>query len=254
MSGKRTSFSLFVLSSVAVLSGCATKIAGLKQSPTFTHQAITSGKIAVGGVVSATAILDEGRSTTYSNLMRTQLLEERKDYNVAPVGVLVNKVGRAGYQALAAEMQSTGTLSDASVALLKRKMPDTRYVAFARIEHDEVNHNRNESSQTDKNGQVVPGSERVTASSERQVSASLHIYDLKAGDVAFTGTVSKSASDSRSYEKEKDLALVSVIKAIKGDETTHGEDQKYPFPPAPDTTKVLAKIFAGFGENLPEKN
>jgi hypothetical protein len=233
------------------ITGCATKVAGLKQSPTFTFPNITQGKMAVGGVAASSGILDEGKRTSYANLLRTELLEERKEYNIAPVGSVVNRLGRPQYQTIISELQNTGTISDQSLAVLRNKMADTRYVTFALIEHDEVTNDRRETSSTDKNGKVIEGSEKVISSAARNVTASLHVYDLKGGDVAFTGAVTKSLSDSRQYDKENEMGLVSVIKAIKGDAAAP-TDSKYPYPTAPDTMKVLAKVFSGFGENLPK--
>lgn len=233
------------------LTGCATKIAGLKQSPTFTFPAIAQGKMAVGGVAAASALLDEGKRTSYANLLRTELLEERKEYNIAPVGNVVNRLGRQQYQTMISELANTGTIGDQSLSALRSKMADTRYVTFALIEHDEVTNDRRENHSTDKDGRVVAGSEKVVASAQRNVTASLHVYDLKSGEVAFTGAVTKSLSDSRQYDKENDSGLVSVIKAIKGDASAP-VDAKYPYPAAPDTMKVLAKVFSGFGENLPK--
>jgi hypothetical protein len=233
------------------LTGCATKVAGLKQSPTFTFPSIAQGKMAVGGVAASSTLLDEGKRTSYANLLRTELLEERKEYNIAPVGSVVNRLGRQQYQTMMSELANTGSISDQSLSALRTKLADTRYVTFALIEHDEVTTDRRENSSTDKDGRVVPGSEKIVASAQRNVTASLHVYDLKSGDVAFTGAVTKSLGDSRQYEKERESGLVSVIKAIKGD-GNDPIDAKYPYPTAPDTMKVLSKVFTGFGENLPK--
>src|SRR5262249_46244012 len=152
----------------------------------------------------AVGTLDEGRQTTYANLLRTHLLEERKEYPLSPVGNVMNKLGRTQYQGIMHELQATGSLSDQSVTTLKNKLPDMRYITFARIESDEVSNDRRETSNTDKNGKVVEGSEKVVSSAQRNVTASLHIYDLRNGEVAFTGAVTKVLSDSRQYDKEKE--------------------------------------------------
>ncbi len=243
----------FLLGSFLLVTGCATKIAGLKASPTFTHSAIESGKFAVGGVVSAHSTLDEGRRSSLAGLLRTAILEERKDYNVIPAGTLMNRLG-SQYAVLASEIQSAGELSEKSLQNLKNKASGIRYVAFARIENDDVSNDRNETASTDRDGKLIPGSEKVVTRAERTVSVSLHIYDLKSSEVAWGGTVTKSLSATQQFEKEKELGLVSVIKAIKGDGANQSIDQKYPFPTAPDSQKVLARVFAGFAENLPEKD
>lgn len=238
---------------LTLVAGCATKIAGLKTSPSFTHASIMSGKLAIGGVASAYAPMDEGRRSSMAGILRTAILEERKDYNVIPVGSVMNQLG-SQYAVLISEIQNTGSLSDKSIQTLKNKLAGTRYVTFARIESDDVSHDRSETSSTDKDGRLIEGSEKVNTRADRTVSASLHIYDLKSGDVAWGGTVTKTLSASRQYDKERELGLVSVIKAIKGDGAGQSVDQKYPYPTAPESQKVLAKVFEGFGENLPEKD
>ncbi len=238
---------------LAVIAGCATKVAGLKQSATFTHPALLNGKIAVGGVAAATETLDEGKRSTYSNLLRTALLEERKELTVLPVGTVINKVGPSQYQQMLAELQTSGLLSDKSLNTLKSKVADTRYITFARVENDEVNHDRNETANQDRNGKTIEGSEKVVTTARRDLTASLLVYDLKEGDVAWSGSITKSLSNTRQYDKERELGLVSVIKAIKGSEQV-SDAQKYPYPTAPESHKVLALVFEGFGENLPEKD
>jgi len=168
------------------------------------------------------------------------------------VGVVMNKLGPK-YEAVVKELQNTGTLSDASLRTLRKSLPEARYVAFARIENNEVVTDRSESSNTDKNGNTIEGSEKVISSAHRNVTASLSVYDLELAEVAWSGTVSKSLGSSRQYAKEKEFTLVSVINAIKGTGAVSA-DQKYPFPPAPETHQVLAKVFEGFGENMPEQD
>lgn len=238
----------------SVVAACSTKVAGLKQSPTFTHPALMSGKIAIGGVAAATETLDEGKRSTYSNLLRTALLEERKELTVIPVGTVINKVGPSQYQQMLTELQTSGLLSDKSVATLKTKVPDSRYITFARVENDEVNHDRNETANHDRNGKAISGSEKVVTTARRDLTASLLVYDLKEGDVAWSGSITKSLSNTRQYDKEKELGIVSVINAIKGSNTQVPDDQKYPYPAPPESHKVLAMVFEGFGENLPEQD
>jgi hypothetical protein len=114
---------LFSLGVAVLLAGCATRIAGLRHSPTFTYPSVISGKMAVGGVVSAVENLDEGRRSALAGVLRTALIEERKEYNILPVGSVMNRMG-SQYAVLLSEMKSTGSLSDKSLQALKNKMPD----------------------------------------------------------------------------------------------------------------------------------
>jgi hypothetical protein len=235
------------------LVGCATKVAGLKQSPTFTFDNIARGKISVGGVALTTAPLSEGHRASLGGILRTALLEERKEFTVLPVGTAASRLG-SEYPKVLRELQEAGSLSEASLGLLRRKIRDSRYIAFARVENDEVSKDRHETASSDKEGKPIPGSERVIANAQRSVTASLLVYDLTNGEMAWSGTVTKSLTGSRQYDKEREIGLVSVIKAIKGDSNTQSPEEKYPFPEAPDSKQVLAKVFAGFAENFPEKD
>lgn len=235
------------------LAACATKVAGLKQSPSFTFDNIARGKISVGGVTLATPSGSEGERASLGGILRTALLEERKEFTVLPVGTVATKLG-ADYPKVLRELQEAGSLGEKSLSLLRSKIRDARYIAFARVENDEVTQDRHETASSDKNGRPIEGSERIIANTQRSVTASLLVYDLTNGEMAWSGTVTKSLSGSRQYDKEREIGLVSVIKAIKGDSSTQSPETKYPFPEAPDSKKVLAKVFEGFAENFPEKN
>ncbi len=235
------------------LAACATKVAGLKQSPSFTFDNIARGKISVGGVASAISSESEGHRASLGGILRTALLEERKEFTVIPVGTVASKMG-ADYPKVLRELQEVGSLSDTSLGLLRNRIRDSRYIAFARVENDEVSKDRHETASSDKYGRPVEGTERVIANAQRSVTASLIVYDLTNGEMAWSGTVTKSLSGSKQYDKEREIGLVSVIKAIKGDTAAQSPDQKYPFPEAPDSKKVLAKVFEGFAENFPEKD
>src|SRR5579859_3879678 len=107
----------WILGGVALLGlayvGCATKVAGLKQSNTFVYPSIVQGKIAVGGVTSAVDTLEESRRNSLANLLRTELLEERKDYNVIPVGTVANKLGKSKYNEILEAFRLDGIVNEA---------------------------------------------------------------------------------------------------------------------------------------------
>jgi hypothetical protein len=238
---------------VPPLVGCATKVAGLRSSPDFTYGNLTRGRILVGGVAVASGAVDEANRNSLAGLLRTALLEERKEVPVGPVGIVPQKLGKL-YPTVVGEIELNGTLSEKSIEALRSKVTDTRYITFARVENDQVSQDRREVSNTDRNGNPIPGSAKVVTSAERAVTASLTVYDLKSGNIAWSGSVTKSLSQSREYEKEREIGLVTVIRAIKGDTANQTPEQKYPYPSPPETNKVLARVFAGFAENFPEKD
>ena len=77
----------FTLGLVAILvgiSGCATKVVGLKKSPSFLYSNVQNGKMAIGGVVSATEEVKPAQVATYGNMLMNQIIEERNGIAVAP--------------------------------------------------------------------------------------------------------------------------------------------------------------------------
>lgn len=247
---------LVILFATLAGTGCGTTIHGLRQSSAFTYDAILSGKMAVGGVTSATEKLEESKQATYGNALRTQVLDLRKDYSVAPVGAVMSHLGRAKYEGVLGELKTTGSLSDPSVKLLAGKVKDSRFVAFARIENDDVQSDKSETSTSDSKGQPIPGTQKINAWSRRTVTATISIYDLKRLEVAWSGQITKTGQNQLQYQKHKEAeavsSVISVIKAVKGTDDKPAADV-YPCPPPPATAAVLGDLFGGFADNLPKK-
>jgi hypothetical protein len=248
--------SLFIFAAICgagFFAACATKVTGLRQSDSFKYPTIITGKVAIGGVTSVMEDFPESKRNSLGNLLRTQLIEERKEYPVLPPGAIASKLGSAKYNELMLEYKNTGLLTENWFKVLKEKLGGNRFVAFARIENEDTNQDRNEVDRTNDRGQVIPGQGTVVTTSTRSVTATLSIYDLQTSEVAWSGQVTKTLRNTKEYEKDNELGLVSVIKAIKGTQE-QGDEAKYPYPKPPDTNKVVAAVFAGFAENMPKKD
>ena len=236
------------------LAGCATKVTGLKQSESFQYQNVLNGKIAVGGVVSAIDELKTKQQMTYGNILKRQILEERKDFNVASPGLVRRKVGKTAYKNMLVELQDNGSLSPNTIANLKEKVPGKRYIVFARIESNDTDKNRQQIEKTDKEGNGT-GAYRITTSARRTIIAQMQIVDLLEKNLAWSGSVTKTLSNASNFDKRRESGIVSLVKAIKGDgENADKLDKMYPYPALPKTKAVLAKVFNGFAENLPEED
>jgi len=241
---------IFVIALIA-FSGCATKVTGLKKSNAFNYNNVKLGRIAVGGVTSAVERLNSREQTTYGNLLKAQILEERGSLSVASVGVLKKKLGKRRYNELMSEYEELGTVGPEWYSTLNNKIKRQRFLIFARIENNDVDQDRTENTQYDSNGN--PDYTNIVSKTSRAITASIQVLDLKNQEVAWSGTITKTLSNSRNYRRREEMGIVKLVKAIKGTQA-QSKDAKYPFPAAPKTKNVLARLFMGFGENLPEKD
>lgn len=248
----RTAIFLLSIASIALLSNnCATKVEGLFVSDAFKVATIKKGNIVVGGVVSGVKKISHNERAKYANVLRAQIMEEREYYKVKPVNYFISAVGTKNYQNLMKKYRASGFDSN-TLKELSGKLEGVRFLALAKIDSNETAKDRSETSEKkvkDSKGKtkIVPG--EIVKNHKRTVFVTMHVYDLKNFDVAFTGTVDKSETNSRSYEKNLISNIVSIVSAVKGEE----EDKRYPYPNAPSTQKVLTKVFIGFAENFPEE-
>jgi len=228
-----------------LLSGCATRVVGLRKSESFNFQNVKTGRMAIGGVASVVEPLKPRMRSTYGNLLKTQMIEERKTIPVLSVGSFQKKIGSDQYSQLMNEYEELGTINTTWIKKIKAKYKRGRFVVFALIESNDIDFARDSRSGYDDSSR-----EYVEAKASRTISASLQVLDLQAEEVAWSGSITKTVANTNNYRKKKEMGLISLVKAIKGDERS--EDEKYPFPDAPKTKEVLARLFSGFSENLPE--
>lgn len=231
-----------------VVAGCSSS-PPLEQSASFNLPNVVNGRLAVGGVSAASGPIAESARQSYSSLLRRALVEQREDYPVLPAEEVQERLG-VMYGPIERELQNKGELGEVSLAVLRKELADSRYIAFVRIDNNEVVRDRSETADKDSSGTVIEGSRKVIATANRNITASLTIYDLRLGEVAWRGTVSKKLGSSKQYDKEHEYTLTSVLNALQG-KAAAVLDRKYPYPQAPGTEQVLTKVFEGFGERLP---
>lgn len=237
-----------------IVASCATHVEGLKTDPSFTYAAVVSNNLMVGGVTSALTTLPPAERNRSGGILRREFLDEREDIRVLPAGTLAQSLGTDAYNALLDDYRLYGQLSETRLGDLRNKVKDARYLIFARIESDEIENERTESSVYDKKGKVVEDKKKIKLCTKRTVSASMNIYDLTTGIQAWSGTVEKYDSRSREFETSEyewtaDLAEV-IMEGVTGEDI---ERSKPGFPAPPSMDKMMARVFEGFAENLPEK-
>jgi hypothetical protein len=234
---------IFLLSllTIVICSGCAAKITGLKKDKSFVYSAVLGGKMVIGGVASLTNPFNEQDRTRYANLLRSAIIEERKEFSVSPVSLVVNKLGKEDYHALLDSYRDTGGLSNEQLSMLKTKVTGVKYFVFARVEADDIS----------KNVNTTEGGKHVEKKVSRAMAVAFEVYDIADAKVVWSGLISTTLSGSNSYENTKESVLIDFVKSVSGKSQT--DDEKHPYPATPSMKKVFDKIFKEFGDAMPEE-
>ncbi len=232
--------------------GCTTKVSGLMVSKAMTFDALVEREIIAAGVVNASGEIDVGDSNSMAQQMRNMVTEERKGLQVMDASAISSKLGEAKYLEFLRSYQKNAGLTPQQMTDLQKALGKATFVALARVDRNDLSKNSNETSGTeykDEQGrkQYRPG--EVIRTHKRTMAVTMHIYDLKNKEVAFTGTVTKSEDNVSRYEKNLVSGVVAIINASKGD----GRDDAYPYPKAPSESSVMGPVFKGFAQNFPKK-
>jgi len=250
---------ILLLAITSMLVACKTQVVGLQQHPSFTYETVTHNRFVIGGVVSATAPLDDVTRIRFSDLMGRTFAEEKPELAIKRAGFLDRALGHEPFEQMLDAYRETGVIDAADAALVRRAFPDVRYLMLAHIEQDRVtqNHDQTETDVADseedaKKGDYDQVRVDVSMTTTREMGATLTIYDLRQDVMAWTGYVSGSETNSndtsRTFNKDKrwkeelvDVFVDSLIGLNSGE-----------YPAAPSQEEVLADIFEGFAENMPE--
>lgn len=234
-----------------LLSGCGgMTMTGGYIDPGFVHQTILGGRMTVVGVVSSVQDLTVKERNDYASVLRTNFLEYRKDYSVAPSGDLVNKIGKDSYSQILGNYKETGSLSAENLQKIKETM-GVKYAVLARIESDQTTNGPRRNS--------MSYSGKIESIATRKMMVSMNIYDLDANRSVFSGNIEGNTDETALHDKyspRNDFAsgLSGIINAAKGGkiEAPPTEDELYPYPFV-DPKRILNDIFRQFAWNLPKK-
>jgi len=252
---------LFLSAIALLLTGCASKVVGLQKDPSFTYNALKGSSLVIGGVVDGANEKPAISNINSMNLLRGQIAEETEGLKISRSGLVRASVGSRTYKKMLQEYRDDSGLSPQSISTLSQKLKGKRYVIFSRLQKDEPYQNRGESQDTDKNGKKL-SSKSINMVSGRNVGASVDVVDLHLKRVVWSGMINKKKENSQNYKYEKPKkdtsgfgGLINLVKTIKGtDNDPAAKEPDYKFPKTPTTQSVMASIFKGFAENLPEED
>jgi len=250
---------ILLLAITSMLIACKAQVVGMQQHPSFTYELVTHNRFVIGGVVSATAPLDDVSRMRFSDLMGRVFIEEKPEMKIVRAGFLNRALGHEPFENMLDAYRETGVIAAADAALVRRVFPDVRYLMLAHIEQDQVrrNHDQSETDVADskedaKKGDYDQVRVDVSMTTTREMGATLTIYDLRQDVMAWTGYVSGSETNSndtsRTFNKDKRWKEELVDAFV--DSLTGLNSGEYPAPPSQD--EVLSGIFEGFAENMPE--
>jgi hypothetical protein len=246
---RRTCFLLFLLH---LLPACTTKVDGLMVSDAMTYDALAEREIVAGGVVNASGDIDMGESNSWAQQMKSRIKDQRKGIGVLDVSAVTAKMGAEKYKAMLVAYQKNASLSPEQMEAVKKAVGGPKFFALARINRNTLHKSSHETSGSeykDNDGKKKYRPGEVVRSHRREMSVTMHVYDLSRKELAFTGSVTKSEENTSRYEKNLVSGVVSIINASRGE----SQDSTYPWPTPPAESNVLDPIFKGFAQNFPKK-
>jgi hypothetical protein len=228
---------------------CQTRVKGLATDPSFTYEAVVSGKMAIGGVTSALTKMPEEERNRYADMMRMSFLEKRETFTIVPAGFVAHFMGHPEYRHMLDEYRTYGRLSDSLKEKVGARFTIARYIAFARIERDNISRSRTEETH-DASGEELEKKKTIMETT-RSTEVSLNIYDLQTGVKVWSGAVEEYAVRKNEYveNKESKFFLIALFEAII--DAIFETPPEYPDPPSLD--ELLGRVFSGFARYLPEE-
>lgn len=241
--------SAFLLLVAILVSSCAAHVSGLQHDQSFNYKSVQTGGIAVGGVASIGVDASPSELKYYAELYRREIVEERREFQVAAAGDVAYALGDS-YPAMMASFSADGVLNAQQLEQLRQAPLTAEYVIFSRIEDHNIEENRSESPVFDKDGKEVKNRINVSLNTVASITAFSRIYDRLTGKSVWSGSVTQNKTNENSFESYNGSSFKKALSdAILGDIGNTREQ-----PPAPKFTEVLSEVFRGFAENLPKKN
>lgn len=225
----------FVLS--LILTGCSIiKQQNYYHAPTFTAKTIKNSKIGIVGVTSKALKITPNQNSNYTILLAKTFVNLNPTINIIPE------------QQPLTQLAQTGKLDLNNLNALSKTLPNCNYIAFARINSNNISHNHTRTTTTPKSNpttQII----NIHYYSTRTISVTTNIYNLKTKKLAWRNTISLQLTNinAAQYSQSNIKTKTQVNNYYLGhmlSNTLSGMMTKstgYPLPPS--TPDVLNKIF-----------
>jgi len=250
---------MVVLLSMFLLVACKTPVVGMQQHPSFTYETVMQNQIAIGGVVSTVDQLTDVERIRFSDILFRELVDEREGIQIIRAGLVVKAMGLEQHQQWLDDYMLTGTIAYSDTSFLREKFPHARYLVLSRIELHDVSssHSETETDVADSKEDREKGEYEfvrvdVSLKTKRQMGVSLAVYDLQQKLMVWSGYISNTDTNSndasRTFDKHnrwrEELADAFIDALI--------DEKRNNYPAPPPLEHVLAGVFSGFAENMPE--
>lgn len=211
---------------VLLVAGCAGDVGRLVGAGKFNAGLLQSGGVVIGGVSSALPFSLQ-QSVDYAEILQQLVLQQAPEIATAGPREVYKALGRNLYTQMLDSYTFHETGSTAFMNLLHEKFPDTRYVLYARIESDSVQH-RHEKL-TDAGGYALH--------SIRGVTVSMRVFDLNSRQLQVwaAGLSQVDMNSRRVFGQYSDAQLKNL------------------FPEPPASKKVFSKTCSGLLAELISK-
>lgn len=222
----------FVIIACLGLFACVS-IEGLYVDPSFTEMAIRQNNIGVAGVVSTVRRLSSREQNNCASYLYAALNEKYPGLTIMPAGDAVRALGSSRYQLMMRYYQENGVVPTEDLSALQQHISRMRYVAYARIQEDQVSHSRDQEHES-------RGTDAIVFNTTLTLSIHLDVYDLQQKRVVWSGSVSNlwtqqnrySVSSNRVYSHESlDREVVRDLANVVETQTVN-QQHEYPSPPS----------------------
>ncbi len=227
--------STFSLTCVAILCcvlyACASTPGNLVGNKRFNIKTLERGGLIVGGVVSVLQPMSAAQRSQYARLLGQALQKHYRSTTVIGTDAVKEALGGPLYVQMLDSYRFHAAASTAFMNIIRQKIPNARYLVYARIENDQAQLDYTQYP-ADKGK-----SPYVDLSTKRLISISMIIYDLEDRRTLVWGGGLQDVGESQ--------------KRIFG---RYQQDELKPlFPKPPAESMLVGKIFSGLAKNIVSK-
>lgn len=240
---------------IAAICGCliaCVSVQGLYQDPSFTYASIKQNNIGVAGVVSVPRKLKAREQNACANVLHTALVEKYPGLVIMPAGDAVRAMGDSSYRQMMRYYRDNGVVPSDYLNILRRHVSHMRYLVFARILEDRVEHSRQTTDQQD-------GTNKIEYQTTLSLTIHLDVYDVQTKNIVWSGSVTDSTYNANSYTaastdtyKHESIGH-EIVQDVASMLTTQTVEQHHEYPSAPSVKQFLQTIFSELLTRFPKQ-